>query len=276
MTGMAGWHLDLDLAARYAGGRVAPVLAASVEQHLIGCGDCRGLLHLDPSRFEAVWSEVVERVQAPRQGLMHRLLARAGVSEETIRIVVATPILRGAWLASVIVVLVFALYAAHAAPRGVFVFLVLAPVLPLIGVAATFSPEIDPTHEMLAASPYSMIRMLALRSTFVVATTLVPTTVAALLLPGNHWVSVAWLLPSLALTSACLALAGRFPVHLSAAGLGGLWVATCVSRAAALGTTTALEQQQAVQAVSLVVLAIAAWSITIHRQVLSEQLRRHL
>ena len=38
------WHLDAELAGRYAQGGVSTVLASSVEQHLIRCAACRALL----------------------------------------------------------------------------------------------------------------------------------------------------------------------------------------------------------------------------------------
>jgi hypothetical protein len=270
------WHLDSAVADRYAGGEVTPVLAASIEQHLIGCADCRALLHVDPARLDQVWSEVIETVQAPRPGVLERILLWLGVSGSTARVIVATPALRGSWLSGVVLVLLLALYVAHSSPRGAFFFLVLAPVLPLIGVAAAFGPGIDPTHEFAAASPYSMLRLLVARTTFVVTTTLAPAVAVALFLPGDHWVAVAWLLPSLALTTVSLAATRYVPIHVAALALGLIWIGLRLARLVVHGPSVTTTEAQGLQLVSLAILALAAWSIATHRQDLSERIRRNL
>ena len=101
---MSSWHLDPDLAGRYAHGKVGDVLAASVEQHLLACGSCRALVPADPGRLDTVWGEVLDTVQAPRQGLLERTMRRLGLSAPTARLLAATPSLRGAWLTGVAVV----------------------------------------------------------------------------------------------------------------------------------------------------------------------------
>jgi hypothetical protein len=273
---MNEWHLDTGVVERYADGRITPVLAASIEQHLVGCADCRSLLSVEPARLERVWAEVSEQVHAPHPGVVERSLLRLGARESTARVIAATPALRGSWLGGVVLVLALALYVAHASPRGAFFFLVLAPVLPLLGVAASFGPGIDPTYEMAAATPYSTMRLLVARTSFVVTTTILPALGAALFLPGNHWVAVAWLLPSLALTGLSLAVARRVPIHLSALAMCALWVSVCTARLVTHGATVDATAAQSLQWVSLGVLVLAAWNIATHRQDLSEQLRRNL
>jgi hypothetical protein len=274
---MSNWHLDTDIAERYTEGRIGDVFAASIEQHVLDCDACRALLRLEPARADRVWTEIIEQVQAPRPTLVERGLHRLGVRGTTARVIAATPTLRGSWLAGIVLVLAVALYVAHATPRGTFFFFVLAPVLPLLGVASAFGPDVDPTHEIAAASPYSTMRLLVARTSFVVTTTLVPAVAAAFFLPGDHWLAVAWLLPSLALTTVALAAAGRFPVRQSALALSGLWVALCFSRAMLRGTGTgaSAREAQGLQLVSLIVLAIAAWFIATRPQDLAEQLRRN-
>ena len=52
-------------------------------------------------------------------------------------------------------------------------FLALAPLAPVAGVAITFGPGADPSFELTVASPISTVRLLLLRAAAVLATTLV-------------------------------------------------------------------------------------------------------
>ena len=94
------WHLDNDLAERYATGRTGRIVASSIEQHLIGCEACRGLLapFAEPQRSERVWAGVLDRVQAPPVRPLERLLRAVGMNESTARLLTLTPSLRGSWL----------------------------------------------------------------------------------------------------------------------------------------------------------------------------------
>lgn len=261
---MTTWHLERDLADRYSTGRVSPVLAASVEQHLVGCADCRSLISADQQRLDAVWSEIIETVEAPRVGFVERALRGLGVHDATARLVAATPSLRGAWLTGVGVLLVVAFLAAHASRHGTLLFVALAPVLPVVGVALAFGPQSDPTLEVAASSPYSLVRLLAARTAFVVATTLLPAAGLSLLVPDRGWTAVGWLLPSLAMCSVVLATAQRVEPHLSAAGLSAGWIAV-IAWFAARDTVLLSDHGLTVQLLSLVVLVAAGWSLATHR-----------
>ncbi len=261
---MTSWHLERELAERYSTGQVGPVLASSVEQHLVGCAACRGLIRADESRLDAVWSEIIETVEAPRTGLVERALRGLGVHDSTARLVAATPSLRGAWLTAVCVLLVIAFLAAHASRNGTLVFVALAPVLPVVGVALAFGPQSDPTLEVAAASPYSLIRLLAARTSFVVATTLLPTAAVSFFVPGQGWLTIGWLLPSLAMCSVVLATARRIEPHLSASALSAAWFAVIVW-SAARDTSLLVDHGVVVQVLSVGVLLAAAWSLATHR-----------
>jgi hypothetical protein len=274
---MTTWHLDRDLADRYTDGRVGGALAASVEQHLVACADCRGLIRpasLDTVRLDAVWSEVLEQVEAPRVGLLERLLRTVGVSGSTARLVAATPTLRGAWVIGVCVVLLLALVASHASPRGTAVFVALAPVLPLAGVALAFNPRTDPFLELAAASPYSLLRLLLARTAFVVGSTLLPAALLTPLLPDDRWLTVGWLLPALAMSTVVLALAHRVEPFLSATVLAGGWLALSAWRMT-LGTSLLVEHTSLVQIVSAVAFAVAAAHLVTHRHDLVPSRRSH-
>lgn len=269
------WHLDQGLAEDYARGRTGTVLASSVEQHLMRCPDCRALLAsaVERPRLDAVWAEVLERVEAPHLGLLERLLQRVGLDEGTARLVAATPSLRGSWLTGVVVVLVLALVTAHADPDGITAFMLLAPVLPVVGVAFAFGPATDPTYEMTSATPHSTLHLLAVRTAFVVGSTLVPAAVAAPFLPGTGWFALAWLLPALGMTVGMLALAIRFPPHQAAASLVALWVAVVIP-GLVHSRDPLLVTHLAVQLCSAAALVVSAGALFLQRNDLPELFRR--
>jgi hypothetical protein len=104
------------------------------------------------------------------------------------------------------------------------VFLLLAPLLPVAGVAAAYGPGIDPTYEIGLASPMSSFRVLLIRTTAVLATTLTLVGLFGLGLPGLDWTPAVWLLPGLVLTLSSLALATWVPPLWAAGLVSGLWI----------------------------------------------------
>jgi hypothetical protein len=229
---MTGWHLDDDLLDAYADGRpLTAALAASVETHVERCPACQARLvpAVDTPRLDAVWADVVDAVDAPRIGLVERLLVRLGVAADTARLLAVTPSLQLSWLTGTAIVLALALTVAYSGRTGVALFLALAPVLPVAGVAVAFGTRTDPLHEVAVAAPYSSYRLLLVRSAAVVATTLVLAVPAAALLPSAPWVAAAWLLPALALTSTCLALAARVDPVVSSVALTTVWLTLALS-----------------------------------------------
>lgn len=267
---MSGWHLEQDVLARYVGGTASPALAASIEAHVVGCAVCRERLvpAVELPRLDRIWDEVVERVDAPVPAPVERLLLRLGVRDDTARLLAATPTMRGAWFASVVAVLALALASAHATERGIVVFLALAPLLPVAGVAAAFSPRTDPVHELAAAAPYSSFRLLAVRSAAVLTATVLLAGAAAALLPGAPWLAVAWLLPALALTAATLALATWFEPLYSALALATLWIGV-TAPALAPGRDPLLVVRSGAQLVCVAVLLAALATVAVRRDALS-------
>ncbi|MFI0775110.1 zf-HC2 domain-containing protein [Streptomyces sp. NPDC021212] len=122
----------------------------------------------------------------------------------------AGPALWGPWLISLLVVAVGAVCAARAAGiGGVRPFLLLlAPVLPSLGVAVSYGRHADPMHEIAASTPSGGLRLLLTRTAAVLSVSVPLLTLAGLLLPATAGApgAAAWLLPGLALTLAALAL----------------------------------------------------------------------
>lgn len=265
---MSGWHVDDDLLDTYAEGRpMTPALLASVEAHLERCPLCQARLApaADTPRLDAVWAQVVDVIDAPRASLVERLLLRVGVAPDTARLVAVTPSLQLSWITGTAIALSLALLVAHSGERGVAMFLALAPVLPVAGVAVAFSTRTDPLHEVALAAPYSSFRLLLVRSAAVVAATLVLAVPAAALLPSTPWVAVGWLLPALALSCTCLALATRVDPVVSSAALSVTWLTVALSGLRPDGDPLVVATA-APQLASLALLVIAAVALLHQRR----------
>jgi Putative zinc-finger len=229
------WHADEALMARYVRGETDQVTAMSLEAHLAKCATCRSSLSefVDATRLQRGWEAILAAIDAPRRGLLEALLVRAGMADGTARLVAVTPSLRASWLAAVTAALGFAVVAAHLVPstnstKGLLLFLVVAPLLPLAGVAAAYGPRVDPTYEISMAAPLSSARLVLLRAASVLVTTIALAGVAGLMLPGPHWAAAAWLLPALGLTLGSLALSTRIEPLYASAAVGAAWVMAAV------------------------------------------------
>ncbi len=227
------WHADTRLLDHYAAGSLASADAASLEAHLLACPQCRqGLApRVDPRRLAATWTAIDAALDAPRPGPVERLLCRLGVSDHLARLLASTPSLRTSWLTAVALALAFAVVAAYGGTgeQALLVFLVVAPLLPLAGVAAAFTPSVDPAAEVALAAPMRTFRLLLVRAAAVLVPTLVLTSLAALTLPGPGWAATAWLLPSVALAVSALALSTYVSPAPAAAAVALLWVAGVVA-----------------------------------------------
>lgn len=220
------WHVHDELLARYARGDVDAAHAYSIEAHLPTCSQCRAQIAtlVDRERLARVWDGVEECLDAPARGPVTAGLMRVGVPEHIVRLLGATPALRMSWLSACALVLAFAVWAASQREDGVYWFLVLAPLLPLAGVAAAYGPGVDPTYEVGLAAPMRSFGLLLIRALVVLVTTSTMAGLAALALPGLQWTAAAWLAPSLGLTLANLALATRMSALAACGSLALVWM----------------------------------------------------
>lgn len=201
------WHVPEEDLRAYSAGELAPPRLWSADAHLTACGRCRSALgaYADPAELEAGWARLEAELDAPRPGLVESLLVKAGTPDHTARLLAATPVLRRSWLLSVALVLVLGAIAGRTTPTPLLLLLT-APLLPLAGVAVSFGPGLDPTHEMAVVAPMHTFRLLLVRTVAVLATTVPVALAASLAVPSFGTVTVGWLLPALALTSIGLAL----------------------------------------------------------------------
>ncbi|MFF4589263.1 anti-sigma factor family protein [Streptomyces sp. NPDC001388] len=245
------WHVAEDDLRAYAHGELAPPLLWSADTHLTGCAECRARLALtaDPVALDAGWERLDAELDAPRPSLTERLLLRIGVADHTARLLTATPVLRRSWLLSVLFLLVMTVLAVRVADVPAL-FLALAPLLPLAGVALSYGPGLDPTYEMAVVAPLHGFRLLMIRTVAVLTAGLALNGLATLALPGYGLMALAWLLPALALTTTALALSARLGPVLAPALVGGAWLTLLVTQAqvqthGALAPFTAVGQSAA-------------------------------
>jgi hypothetical protein len=221
------WHADRTLLAGYRDGTLSGVACSSVEAHLLACSECRDeVSRIVPSgELDATWDEIVTTISLPQTGWLERVLSRFGVAEPLARLVGVTPSLQRPWLAGVMITVLLAMLVSHLASGGsAALFMIVAPLLPVAGVAVAFGPGVDPTYELLVAAPVRNFDVLVARAVAVLATTVPITAVASAALPVAGWDAVAWLLPALALTALTVAVGSWVVPWKAAAVLGGLWV----------------------------------------------------
>ncbi|MEV7227119.1 MULTISPECIES: hypothetical protein [Polymorphospora] len=219
----AEWHVpDGDL-RRYAGGESTPPMLWSTEAHLAACADCRARLTAvtDPEILELGWARLDAELDAPVPGPIERLLLRCGVADHTARLLVATPVLRISWLIAVASTLALTIALANLVQP--VVFLAVAPLLPLAGVAASYGRGVDPTYEVAIVAPLHTFRLLLLRTAAVLTTTTVLSVIASIGLPEEGLRALGWFLPALALTLLSLALTPAFGPVGAAVVVGLAW-----------------------------------------------------
>ena len=102
--------------------------------------------------------------------------------------------------------------------------LLIAPLVPVLGVSMAYGSEADPAHEMGIATPLRGLRLLLTRAAVVLAVSTLLLGLAAVLTPRPSPMTFAWLLPSLGLTMATVALMSAMRPRLAAAITAAAWV----------------------------------------------------
>ncbi|MBP7889532.1 MAG: hypothetical protein KAY11_13335 [Ilumatobacteraceae bacterium] len=205
---------------------------------------------------------IMGEINAPPRSRFERALLALRVPEPSARLVAATPVLRWSWFAAVGVVLLFAASAgAEQWQPGdqLAVFLALAPLVPVVGVALAYGPLADRAHEVAVAAPLSGVRLLLLRTLTVLVAASVMSFLTVLAAPTHGWLRIAWLLPALATTSTALALSTRLGVRSAAIAVAVGWLAMVIVVAQVRDDATA--PFHLIGQLAAVVVAVAATTV---------------
>ncbi|MGW7585168.1 zf-HC2 domain-containing protein [Kitasatospora sp. NPDC054768] len=243
---MSTEHASRQLIDDYARGdtTIAADTVWALEAHLETCAPCRSRLAASVATGVPGIAALVDTVRA---GLEPQLDAAVTVAPRRYRpgwvSSWLTPVMTP-WLAMTAVVTLVALLLDAVAPSerfgGSSLVSLIAPVLPLCGVAASWSSGLDPAHELTASTARAGLPLLLRRTTAVLVVVLPP-----LLLGGwltGTMTAAQWLLPSLAFTSAALALGSVVGVTRASVGLALAWGAVVLAPASLTGRVPSVLQ----------------------------------
>ena len=265
------WHADPALLSRYLAGTLDAVTGASVEQHVNRCQTCRNTVAslLESRLVERTWAGIREAVERPPLPSVLRLARRCGLPEPTAVLLAGAASLRGAWLVGAFLSLSFATLAAYASGGTTLApFLLVAPLAPVLGVAAAYGPRQDPLEALVATAPYGRTKLILLRTTAVLVSVLPVTALLGLAIPGPPWLAAAWLGPALALVPVLLALAGFVGPRSAAIVVSLGWSSVVLASTRGLDPTWPVEAAQQGVYLMLGVAACAVIAIRsgVHRQ----------
>jgi hypothetical protein len=200
----------------------------AIEVHLESCARCRRALAdvvaeqrpRSTALLGDIWSTMdITAVAGTRRSAWRRAMLWLSTW--------ATPAMTP-WLGMTVVVLALAWFADLAGQQmapGLSVVTLLAPIAPLLGIAAAWGRNLDSAYELVAATPRAGL-YLVLRRTVAVLVAVIPLLLLANWATGTT--SAFWLLPCLGFTVATLALGALIGVFRAATILIGLWAALVV------------------------------------------------
>jgi hypothetical protein len=255
-------HASDQLIEDYAAGAHLPHDRVwALEAHLETCAVCRSrLATVAPMRplVDQVWAELAPALD--RAPVRSRRAARWLATW-------VTPVM-WPWLAMTTVVTAIAAALGSLvgyAPGGVSMVELFAPVLPVLGVAASWARGLDPAYEVAAASARAGLQLI-LRRTVAVLAVVVPVLLVAGWLTGTGL--GLWLLPSLAFATGTLALGGLIGVSRAAYALVAVWALAFVLPTVVAGapsfvfTTAALPVWAGIFVLTSVVVALRKGAFT--------------
>jgi hypothetical protein len=224
---------DRTLSAYLAGAARPADETWATEGHLEACALCRSRLaelSTPDDLLTTVWTGLEPQLTTAPAPVSSRLRALGSW---------ATPVMLP-WLVTLLLVTIVAVVLSGRIPGTTSVLAVFAPVLPVLGVAASWSRGIDPAYEVTAASPRAGL-YLVLRRTTAVLVAVLPVLLIAGWLTGTSVGMV--LLPSLAFTTGTLALGALIGVTRAAGAFVVAWLGVLVAPALARGTSFALQPE---------------------------------
>ncbi|GAA2484707.1 zf-HC2 domain-containing protein [Winogradskya humida] len=163
------------------------------------------------------------------------------------------------WLTMTVALVGCAYILDQLAPELPSLVLLLAPVLPLPGVAVAWSRRADPAWELVASTPAAGLTML-LRRTAAVLAVVIPVLALAGAVTQSSTALV--LLPSLACTAATIALGGRIGVQLAAMSVGTAWLILVVVPSVLTQNLPVLLHAGSIPAWALATVGLLAFALT--------------
>lgn len=270
MSEMNDWHVQPEVLTAYLARSLDDIARASVEAHVVRCADCRADVArvsgpgLGSTNFDALWDRIETAVETRHSSGVTRRLGRLGIREPDAVVLRETAAQAAQWTVATTVVLALAALAAalgrHDGAR--LAFLILAPLLPPLGVAASYRLTPPSTALLEATAPYSPARLLLWRTAYVVATAVPAAMAFGAVVPGQSWLAVSWLLPGAACISLVLLAATWVDPLVPAAGVAAGWTALVLGWH--LRDTAAQVSTAPVQAWAAVI-AVAA-TVALHRR----------
>jgi hypothetical protein len=228
-------HVPTELLDRYAGGgaEIPPDALWAVEVHLEACAGCRARLSEAVTRRSSDTVVLLERVRAGLDAEVARISpmpARRGLRRLSGRALWWCPpaLLPRLGMTVLVVLVALGLDLADGVVGGQLpsLVLLLAPVAPLLGVAAAWSRGLDPANELVVASARGGLAMVLRRAVAVLVVVIPMLAIAGWLVGASP---ARWLLPCLAFTVGALALGEVVGLHRAATGLALGWVAVVVA-----------------------------------------------
>jgi hypothetical protein len=214
-------HPTPNLVARYATGAagVDDATVWAVEAHLETCRDCRSVL------AGAVDGETRLMIDLVADGIGAGIASGPGPARPRRFRSTGFAGMILPWLAMAAALMVAAVAFDRVFDHLPSVVLLIAPVAPLVPVAAAWSRRTDPAWELMASAPRAGLWLL-LRRTMTALVAVLPVLALAGLATGNS--PALWLLPCLAFAAGSLALGGLIGVGRAAVALTAAWSAGVV------------------------------------------------
>lgn len=212
---MNEWHVTGALAAGYVAERLDEAGTWSLEAHVERCGRCARLVSsaVDDPMLGRSRGRMLLEVRAPSRGFLR---------------LTAAPTLSRGWLLAVTGVVAGVLVLDLLDATRLPLLLLVAPLLPLLGLALGCAPSVDGASELWASTPTSALRLLLLRAAAVLVVSVLPLLAASLVTGVGP---LRWLAPSAGLVSLSLAASIVVRVEVATGCAGALWAGVALGPA---------------------------------------------
>ncbi len=225
------WHASDQMLIEYSNVHCDVSTAYSIEAHLERCQGCRGTLARlsgsRPEHAEEIWNRIADVIDRPNPPVLAGCLMRLGMPEPWALLTAATRAMSAAWVGLQILLIggAVALARLGAGPNAFTPFLFFAPILPAVGVVVAYHPRFDPAAEITACSPMAGAKLGLTRIVAVLSVTL-SLLFAGSLIVGHGWITLTWILPTLAVAGATLVVVTLIGAEQASLVVVVLWVTT--------------------------------------------------